>query len=100
MAALDGHRARLLLVLVWEEEEEEEAPSSYLFYAFAAALEATPVFVCVFADFWNDFFCGVTSSAAYGSSGAGLPAHCVWATGFYSTAPIPCWIVLFSWSLG
>ena len=55
--------------------------------------------MCVFADFWNDFFCGVTSSAAYGSSGDGLPTHCVWATGFYSTAPIPYWIVLFSWSL-
>ena len=51
---------------------------------FAAALEATPVLACVFADFWNDFFCSVTSSAAYVSSGAGLPAHCVWATGFFS----------------
>ena len=72
-----------------EKEEEEEAPSSCLFSAFAEALDATPVFVYVFADFWNDFFCGVTSSAACGSSGAGLPTHCVWAVGFYSTAPIP-----------
>ena len=83
-----------------EEEEKEEPTSSYLFSAFAAALEATPVFACVFADFWNDFFCSVTSSAVYVSSGAGLPAHCVWATGFFSTAPTPCCILLSSWSYG
>ena len=55
--------------------------------------------MCVFADFWNDFFCGVTGSAAYGSSGAGLPSHCVLATGFDSPAPIPYCVVL-SWSVG
>ena len=94
---------RVLFVLRREEEQEEEeeeaAPSSNLLSAFAASPEATTVFVYVFADFWNDFFCGVTSSAAYGSSGADLPTHCAWATGFYCTAPISCWIVLFSWSL-
>ena len=55
-------------------EEEEEATSSNLLFAFAEALEATPVFVCVFADFWNDFFCRFSSSAAYGSSSA----FCAW----------------------
>ena len=65
-----------------EEEEEEEAFCMY-----------------VFADFWYDFFLGITSSAVCGSSGASLPIHCVWTSGFYSTVPIPHWIVLFSWSL-
>ena len=53
----------------------------------------------VFADFWYDFFWGITSSAVCGSSGASLPIHCEVTSGFYSTVPIPHWIVLFSWSL-
>ena len=43
------------------QELLREATSSYFFSAFAAALQATPVLACVFADFWDDFFCGVTS---------------------------------------
>ena len=85
-----------------EEEEEKEAEastSSDLLSIFAAAPKATPDSVFVFADAWNDFFC-VTSSAASGSSGAGLPTHRVWASGFYSTVPIPYWIVFFSLYLG
>ena len=48
---------------------------------------------------------GTTSSVVsrvrgrVGSCGACLPTHCVLATGFYSTEPIPHWIVLFSGSL-
>ena len=81
-----------------EEEEEEASTSSNLLSAFAAAPKATPFFVCLFTDFWYDFSGGVTCLAACGSSGAGLPTHCVWTTGFYSTEPITCWIVLFSCS--
>ena len=38
------------------------------------------------------------SSAGFGSSGARYQVHCVVATGFCSTAPIPYWIVKYSWS--
>merc|ERR1711991_157609 len=64
----------------------------------AAALEATPVSVCVNAENWNDYTGGIMSSAACGSSGASYQDHCVLATGFNSTAPIPYWIVKNSWS--
>merc|ERR1712136_355075 len=64
----------------------------------AAALEATPVSVCVNAENWNDYTGGVMSSAACGSSGASYQDHCVLATGFNSTAPTPYWIVKNSWS--
>jgi hypothetical protein len=64
----------------------------------AAALEATPVSVCVNAENWNDYTGGVLSAAACGSSGADAQDHCVLATGFNSTAPTPYWIVKNSWS--
>merc|ERR1712136_696961 len=63
----------------------------------SAALEATPVSVCVNAENWNDYTGGVMSSAACGSSGASYEDHCVLATGFNSTAPTPYWIVKNSW---
>merc|ERR1711916_378478 len=66
--------------------------------ALAAALEATPVSVCVNAENWNDYTGGVMSSKACGSSGARYQDHCVLATGFNSTAPTPYWIVKNSWS--
>merc|ERR1712136_666073 len=67
-------------------------------WALAAAMEATPVSVCVNAENWNDYTGGVMSSAACGSSGASYQDHCVLATGFNSTAPTPYWIVKNSWS--
>merc|ERR1712232_1195243 len=65
---------------------------------FAAALESTPVSVCVNAGVWNDYTGGVLKSAACGSSGAMSQDHCVMATGFNTTAPTPYWIVRNSWA--
>merc|ERR1712096_322336 len=65
---------------------------------FAAALENTPVSVCVNAGAWNDYTGGVMTSAACGSMAADDQDHCVMATGFNSTAPMPYWIVRNSWS--
>merc|ERR1712096_103608 len=65
---------------------------------FAAALENTPVSVCVNAGAWNDYTGGVMTSAACGSMAADEQDHCVMATGFNSTAPTPYWIVRNSWS--
>ena len=64
----------------------------------AAALEATPVSVCVNAESWNDYTVGVLSSTACGSSGARSQDHCVLDTGFNSTEPTPGWIGKTSWS--
>jgi len=54
--------------------------------AFAAALEKTPVSVCVNAGVWNDYTGGVLTSAACGSMAADEQDHCVQAVGFNSTA--------------
>jgi len=66
--------------------------------AFAAALETTPLSVCVNAESWNDYTGGVMTSAACGPMGAEYQDHCVMATGFNTTAPTPYWIVRNSWS--
>merc|ERR1712232_431740 len=65
---------------------------------FAAALEHSPLSICVNAGAWNDYTGGVMSSDACGSMGADYQDHCVMATGFNSTAPVPYWIVRNSWS--
>lgn len=65
---------------------------------FAAALETTPLSVCVNAGAWNDYTGGVLTSAACGSMGADSQDHCVMAVGFNSTAPTPYWIVRNSWA--
>merc|ERR1712110_694582 len=64
----------------------------------AAALEETPVSVCVNAGAWNAYTGGVMTSAACGSMGADYQDHCVMATGFNTTASTPYWIVRNSWS--
>merc|ERR1719235_1841081 len=58
----------------------------------AAALEETPISICVNAGTWNDYVGGVMSAAACGPSGADYQDHCVMATGFNTTAPTPYWI--------
>lgn len=65
---------------------------------FAAALEKSPLSICVNAGNWNDYTGGVMTSAACGPMGAMYQDHCVMATGFNSTAPTPYWIVRNSWS--
>lgn len=64
----------------------------------AAALEETPVSVCVNAGAWNDYTGGVMSSSQCGNMGADYQDHCVMATGFNATAPTPYWIVRNSWA--
>jgi len=64
----------------------------------AAALEKSPLSVCVNAGAWNDYTGGVMSSAACGPMGADYQDHCVMAVGFNSTAPTPYWIVRNSWA--
>merc|ERR1711907_571690 len=63
-----------------------------------AALETTPVSVCVNAANWNDYTGGVMTSTACGPMGADYQDHCVMATGFNTTAPTPYWIVRNSWA--
>merc|ERR1712232_995743 len=65
---------------------------------FATALEHHPLSICVNAGTWNDYTGGVMSSTACGSMGADYRDHCVMATGFNTTAPVPYWIVRNSWS--
>merc|ERR1712080_407885 len=65
---------------------------------FAAALEETPLSICVNAGAWNGYTGGVMSAAACGPMGADYQDHCVMATGFNTTAPTPYWIVRNSWS--
>ena len=65
---------------------------------FAAALEKSPLSICVNAGAWNDYTGGVMSAQACGPSGAQYQDHCVMATGFNATAPTPYWIVRNSWS--
>merc|ERR1712151_3360 len=64
----------------------------------AAALEQTPVSVCVNAGAWNDYTGGVLTSAACGSMAADAQDHCVMAVGFNATAPTPYWIVRNGWA--
>merc|ERR1711904_100164 len=64
----------------------------------AAALEKTPLSICVNAGTWNDYTGGVLTSAACGSMGADSQDHCVMAVGFNATAPTPYWIVRNSWA--
>merc|ERR1711957_703827 len=64
----------------------------------SAALEETPVSVCVNAGAWDDYTGGVLSSSACGSMAADDQDHCVMAAGFNTTAPTPYWIVRNSWS--
>jgi hypothetical protein len=66
--------------------------------ALAAALEHTPVSVCVNAGVWNDYTGGVLTSAACGSMASDDQDHCVMAVGFNATAPTPYWIVRNSWA--
>merc|ERR1712061_509509 len=66
--------------------------------ALAAALEKSPLSVCVNAGVWNDYTGGVLTSAACGSMAADTQDHCVMAGGFNSTAPMPYWIVRNSWA--
>ena len=56
------------------------------FRTFAAAVEATLV---VISEFGNDYSGGVSSSAVCGFPGNSCHFHCVLATGFSSSAPIP-----------
>merc|ERR1711865_1267293 len=65
--------------------------------ALAAALEQTPLSICVNAGAWNEYTGGVMTSAACGSMAADAQDHCVMATGFNTTAPTPYWIVRNSW---
>jgi len=64
----------------------------------SAALEETPVSVCVNAGAWNAYTGGVMTSAACGSMAADEQDHCVMATGFNTTASTPYWIVRNSWA--
>lgn len=64
----------------------------------AAALEETPLSICVNAGTWNDYTGGVLTSAACGSMGAAYQDHCVMAVGFNTSAPKPYWIVRNSWA--
>merc|ERR1711907_664506 len=64
----------------------------------AAALEETPVSICMNAGNWNDYTGGVMSSLQCGNMGADYQDHCMMATGFNTTAPKPYWIVRNSWA--
>jgi len=64
----------------------------------AAALEETPVSICVNAANWNDYTGGVMTSSQCGSMAASDQDHCVMATGFNTTAATPYWIVRNSWA--
>merc|ERR1719316_2039312 len=66
--------------------------------AFAAALEKTPLSVCVNAGAWNDYTGGVLTAAGCGPMGAMYQDHCVMATGFNTNATTPYWIVRNSWA--
>jgi C1A family cysteine protease len=66
--------------------------------AFAAALEKTPLSICVNAGVWNDYTGGVLTAAACGSMASYAQDHCVMAVGFNATAPTPYWIVRNSWA--
>ncbi|CAE7921300.1 PEPKR2 [Symbiodinium sp. KB8] len=71
---------------------------AYDLKGLAAALEKSPISVCVNAGVWNDYTGGVLSAAACGPMGAAYQDHCVMAVGFNATAPKPYWIVRNSWA--
>jgi hypothetical protein len=66
--------------------------------ALSAALQKSPVSVCVNAGNWNDYTGGVMSAQACGPMGADYQDHCVQAVGFNAKAATPYWIVRNSWS--
>merc|ERR1712032_685952 len=55
---------------------------------FAAALEESPLSICVNAGVWNSYTGGVMSSAACGPMGAAYQDHCVMAVGFNTTVQL------------
>lgn len=65
---------------------------------FRESLEQTPFSICVNAGVWNDYTGGVMTSSACGPMGAMYQDHCVMATGYNATAPVPYWIVRNSWA--
>jgi len=67
-------------------------------HSLAAALEETPVAICVNAAVWNDYKGGVMTAKQCGNFSAAAQDHCVMATGFNKHAPIPYWIVRNSWA--
>merc|ERR1719231_961455 len=65
----------------------------------AAALEETPVSICVNAGAWNDYTGGIMNSAQCGSMAADEQDHCVMATGFNTDSNgNSYWIVRNSWA--
>ena len=54
--------------------------------------------LCVIGENWIDYTGGVLCSATRGFSGTRCQVHCMLAAGFNGTAPIPYWIVTYSWS--
>jgi len=64
----------------------------------AAALEESPISVCINSENWDDYTTGVMSSAACGEMSRDYLDHCVMAVGFNATAPKPYWIVRNSWA--
>lgn len=81
-ASLSGYHYALKPCVAGECEKQDLAK-------LQAALEHTPVSVCVNAGVWNDYVGGVMTSAACGPMGAAYQDHCVMATGFNTTAPTP-----------
>ena len=65
----------------------------------AAALEESPISVCINSENWDDYTTGVMSSAACGEMSRDYLDHCVMAVGFNATAPKPYWIVRNSCSV-
>jgi len=66
--------------------------------ALAAALEHSPVSICLNAGVFADYKGGVVTAKACGSMAAHAVDHCVSLTGFNTKAEIPYWIVRNSWS--
>ena len=77
-----------------EEEEEEEMVSSDCVSAFATALEATPVFECVFDDFWYDLSGCVTSSGFCGQRDG--DGHLFWERTLQHVRELPEFATLMS----
>jgi len=65
--------------------------------ALAAALEKTPLSICVNAEKWSDYAGGVMTAAACGSMSAEAIDHCVMLVGFNAKVETPYWIVRNSW---
>ena len=60
--------------------------------ALAAALEKSPVSVCVNAENWKDYTVGVMTIEGCGPMDAASQDHCVMAVGFNTKAPTPYWV--------